>query len=354
MRKGFRGKNEQGLVSIMVATILMIILSLITVGFARLMQREQRLSLDRTLSTGAFYAAESAVDEAVNKIQNKNYTSNKSTCATDVDFSGQVDSALGASYTCLLIDQSPDTLEYTQGAIKIDQSKVIPFSSETGVKIGQISIGWEASSAPSGTTFEDCSIAPTKLPAFSSWTNPTGMLRIDVIPADLASMTRQSLIDNTVSLYLYPCNSGGVSVSQIDFASNLPDGTKGQIIPVSCATSNTPRDCLLILDKPVGNAKYYIRARSVYKPSDMTIRIYDTTTPTANQLAIKDAQVLIDATGKVNDVLRRIQVRVPVHKTYQVPEYVIETTDSICKQIQIAPPDSVFGVGPDAGQTCPY
>jgi hypothetical protein len=68
----------------------------------------------------------------------------------------------------------------------------------------------------------------------------------------------------------------------------------------------------------------------------MTVRIYDNTAA-SNQLSIKGAQVQIDATGKVNDVLRRIQVRVPVTKSYAIPEFVIQTTDSICKQLEVSP-----------------
>jgi hypothetical protein len=58
-------RREGGFVSIIVCMIIMTILSLITIGFAQIMAREQRQALDRQLSSQAFYAAESGVNDAL-------------------------------------------------------------------------------------------------------------------------------------------------------------------------------------------------------------------------------------------------------------------------------------------------
>ncbi len=55
-------QNESGLAAIAVTMIIMGIVTLIVVGFATLMRREQRQALDQQLSTQAFYAAESGVN----------------------------------------------------------------------------------------------------------------------------------------------------------------------------------------------------------------------------------------------------------------------------------------------------
>lgn len=352
-------KNEEGLVAIVVATIIMIILSLITMGFARLMQGEQKQALDRSLSTQAFYAAESAVNDVVRRIQDENpvtrYTSDKTDCRPDATFNGSVNSANAASYSCLLIDQAPDTLEYTQGSIGITTSKVIPLHADTNVQIGSIKVAWEQSAGVTPTFSNSCpTTEPVAFPAFGSWAWTTGMMRLDLIPAD--TLDRDSLINNTLSLFLYPCTGAG-SVTSILYSAHSPTNAKGRVVPVRCASGAVPRDCELTIELDAGagakNRLYYLRAKSIYRASDMTIRIYDTASP-PNQLAIRGAQVQIDSTGKVNDVVRRVQVRVPVNKAYAVPEFVIETTDSICKQIQVAPAPAniVQGVGP--ASTCPY
>lgn len=60
--------NQAGLVSFMVVTIIMIVLTLIVLAFARLVQREQVQTLDRQLNAQAFYAAESGINDAVREL----------------------------------------------------------------------------------------------------------------------------------------------------------------------------------------------------------------------------------------------------------------------------------------------
>jgi Tfp pilus assembly protein PilX len=59
-----REDKQAGMVAIMVTMILMIVISLIVVGFAQISRRNQRQALDRQLSTQAFYAAETGVNDA--------------------------------------------------------------------------------------------------------------------------------------------------------------------------------------------------------------------------------------------------------------------------------------------------
>jgi Tfp pilus assembly protein PilX len=345
-------RGEDGLVAIVVATVIMVILSLITLGFARIMQSEQRQALDRSLSTQAFYAAESAVNDVVRQIQDPNpataFTQDKNTCGTDPSnrFTGEVDTNLSAAYTCLRVDQAPETLEYTQGSIGTDVSKIVPVRADTGVPINRINISWEedSSSVQSGNAaFPACPGNPASLPPFSgagAWDRRIGMIRADIIPAD--TLNRDALVNSTMSLYLYPCAGGGTN--SINYSAHNDTVEKGQIVAVRCVAGGTPRDCDLAINMDISpNRLYYLRLRSIYKASDLTVRVFDAA---SNQLAIRGAQVQIDATGKVNDVLRRIQVRVPVNRAYQVPEFVIQTNDNICKQLQVTPNPTPYTENP--------
>src|ERR1039458_10050844 len=71
--------DQSGFASIVIASVIILVLSLITVGFAQLMQREQRSALDRQLSSQAYYAAESGINDAVSAI-NSGFNVAKSTC----------------------------------------------------------------------------------------------------------------------------------------------------------------------------------------------------------------------------------------------------------------------------------
>ena len=58
-------KDDKGLVSFMITIIMMLVITLIVIGFTQVSNRNRRESLDRQLSTQAFYAAESGVNEAL-------------------------------------------------------------------------------------------------------------------------------------------------------------------------------------------------------------------------------------------------------------------------------------------------
>ena len=58
------GWNEEGFASIVIALILIIVLSLLTIGFAQLARREQQTALSKQLANQAQYAAESGINDA--------------------------------------------------------------------------------------------------------------------------------------------------------------------------------------------------------------------------------------------------------------------------------------------------
>lgn len=117
-------QDEQGFAAIIVAVILLLVLSLITVGFAAQMRKEQRAALDNQLSTQAYYAAESGINDAVQALGSGVITTAKQTCPPDPQLpSNTVNAAENVSYSCLLIDPAPLSLEY--GSIDISQSKVL-------------------------------------------------------------------------------------------------------------------------------------------------------------------------------------------------------------------------------------
>src|ERR1700735_2299515 len=122
-------KNSQaGFAAIVIAIVLIIVLSLITVGFAQLMQNNQKQALNKQLSSQAYYAAESGVNDAENAIaaaaQNGD-TLSKTSCLNGVSaspgtdgtdynglyFNSQVGTSTGASYTCLLINPDPKDVD---------------------------------------------------------------------------------------------------------------------------------------------------------------------------------------------------------------------------------------------------
>ncbi len=341
MNQGRRG--EEGMVAIIVATVVMVIMTLITLGFARMMQREQREALDKSLSTQAFYAAESGINDAVQKLQDQSapYTGTKSSCdvspTNGTPFTnGTIDSALGASYTCLMIDPDPPTLEFSPGRITTNTSTVFPLTSSNGNPITSVKIAWDPYPAITSPTLSTtvCSSPNPAFPSASAWSvNTPGMLRVDLVNVR-PPVSRDSLANGMLSLYLYPANCGPTALTY----GTTPTGTVGY---VRCNSAGTRLCEATITTSAPNSAEFYMRLRSLYRNASVTVSGFNG----ASQLELSKAQTSVDSTGKVNDTIRRVEVRVPTNKDYPLPEFGAQSADSLCKQITVAPPSSVFGVG---------
>ena len=202
-------KNESGLASIVIAVLIIIILSTLVLGFLQIIRREGRKSLDRQLSSQAFYAAESGVNDAAKAISQQNYTGNKITCApltsgppaiTGPD-SNVLSNTNNVKYTCLLIDQKPGSLAYK--GIKTDRSTSFPIVSSDGQPITAITFKWRDTTVPSAAYR-----LPTdnKFTPKSSW-NSVGILRVDIVPTGVLS--HGSLVSAGRTYYLYPNGASG-------------------------------------------------------------------------------------------------------------------------------------------------
>jgi hypothetical protein len=86
--------------------------------------------------------------------------------------------------------------------------------------------------------------------------------------------------------------------------------------------------------------------RSIYKNLAVTIKAFGFD---GTQLDIKNAQTLVDSTGKAQDILKRLQVRIPTHNDYDHSDYGLETMGNLCKQLQLIP----SGVGPSINECTP-
>ena len=349
MRKMTPKTDENGLVAIIIATVIMVIMSLVTLGFARVMQREQRQALDKSLSTQAFYAAESGINDAIAAVHATPTLADKTTCdATVAPFNGTIDTANNANYSCLLISQKVQTLEYTQKSIKTSDSTIVPIKGANDEDISKLTVSWGDDSIAS-PGFKTCTTLnlPPRGNLASQWgkTSP-GILKLDVVPVgNNGAASRAGLISNAMTVYLYP--GDGCGTSSIDYASYI--GTNaGQLVAVSCTAGAKPHSCTVDITG-LGGKYYYLRMRSIYDASDLSISMFSATA----QLFIKGAQVKIDSTGKVADIIRRVQVRAPVNQAYEIPDDALETGGSVCKLLSVVPAVGGNPASATAAAACP-
>lgn len=320
--------SQSGMVSMMVTMILMIVLSLVVLGFAQISRRNQRESLDRQLSTQAFYAAETGINDTRNIIKtavdNGNTVQSKTSCSdTGGGFynslNATIDSASKTGYTCVLVDPAPTTLDYADVS---DRSIVTPLASQTG-QLSSVTFTWKTKSG-SGTPANTCpTVAKGVFSSTASWTCGYGVLRFDLVPTGGSSNNLSSLQASQMTTFAIPLKQGSVGSTSIGYGANTAN--TNNLVGVPCDNTS----CKLTITG-LGTDSYYLRISSLYQGS--SLRITGTTTSGVAKFA--NAQVMIDATGKAQDTLRRIQVHVPINSSSQnqLPDYVMQSTDSICKR----------------------
>jgi Tfp pilus assembly protein PilX len=339
--------NEQGFVSIIVSIVVISILSLITISFAYLMRREARQSLDRQLSSQAFYAAESGINAAINTLKaNPGYSAND--CAsTGRDLGNEL------SYTCVLVDNTPDSLEYSP--VSTETSTVIRLDAPNATAIN---ISWQPSEGKQNFV-EDIPQSPVaehNLPVaysnspYATQVKESGLIRLSLIPVSSTGISRQGLIDQTQTMFLFPNKNATADRKGAYAYSNNPN-TQGGFVNSECNPNNRPYNCnIQITNLPAGINTYYLRIKSVYTPARVQVSANN---PDGGRISFGGVQAVIDSTGKANDVLRRVQVRVPLSTDYVYPEFGLETTDTLCKKLSIYEPTPGSAVFMDRDE-CDY
>lgn len=338
--------NQDGLVSFIVVIVLMFVLTIIVVSFSKLVNREQAQTLDRQLATQAFYAAESGVNDAVAKLSSATpptgYNDDCTGSGSFIDKSGlnsggdPVVLDNGISYSCLLVDDTPNELVY--GNISTGSSTVIPLNAN-GPQIDSIEISWQnADKTKTSINLFGCT---DKFPESAPADCEIGVLRAELLKWD-ASQTRENLMDNQGVVFASPKNGG--APTELFFSSIIG----GEKIQAPCTGS--PKKCTLKI-KDFSSTQGYLRLRSIYFDSSVTIRAFDNG---GDQLEFTGAQVEIDATGRASGVVRRIKVTrsiKSVNSGNPLPEFALQTKKTQCKRFTWMPGDVTLQ-SPASGDDC--
>lgn len=333
-------ENQNGMAALVIAVIICMILLTIVIGFSKLVRREQRRSLDRQLSSQAFYAAETGINDA-KKAVNDGYTGTKTRCtpfaadpsipASITGNSNRLTPDGSVSYSCLLINPNPDLLKFDN--IKTGASTIFPLQPSNGASIGSVTFAWQ-------DTDENVSLfkgPPNRATDFvpeTAWDNSTtGMLRLDLIPVASGNITRTALVANARTYFLYPTGSAGAGTTTISYAA-----PSGEIVSATCNTNNRPGYCSVTFNGLGAFTQVYARVSAIYRPSVLSVTMTDSA---PNPVGFRGAQIIVDSTGKANDVLRRIQARVSPTGDLLRPEWVLRSIDTLCKKfsVHVSPDD---------------
>lgn len=323
-----RIKNDQrGMVAIVTTMILMIVISLIVLGFSQVARRNQRQAVDAQLASQAFYAAESGINLAKAELKaDVTYTKSPG-CGPDARITSYgVDTSGSAAITCLLVTPVNNLVFDNIGAT----SKASLIQPQSGT-VNTIFINWESTA--------DGNVAGcTMFPAISqsaSWTASCNqpLLRIDLVPLP-SSLSLTNLRTDQYTAFLYPDTSSSATHSTVWGASTGATG-RGTIVRTKCddtITSDKVRKCMTqITNLPGGSNRFGIRMMSLYGTSRVEIHVRDGSGVQPNLVG---AQTLVDSTAKASDVLKRVQARVSTLPDTFITDFAI-MSDDLCKRYLI-------------------
>ncbi|HSH55663.1 MAG TPA: VWA domain-containing protein [Candidatus Limnocylindrales bacterium] len=348
-----RRQSEQGVVSIMVTMVLMVVITLIVLGFAQLSRREQVQTLDRQLSQQAFFAAESGINDArytiFKALQAGKEVQEKDDCETKPQppdnnptpgnpypADPRIDAANNVEYTCLLVTTKLPDIQ--QSLASEGKSVTIPIKPAGGL-VNRIHINWRATERPASTT--GCSTTAT-IPTTGSfpknaaggWNCPFGVLRVDIVPTGPGVIKRDVLLANQKAFFLYPTRV--THTQTVDYA-----GPRGAVRAMACTIDGCDIDMINV----GGSTEYAMRFSSIYKGGTFTVSAKDAA---GAPLRLQGAQARIDATGKAQNVLRRMQVRVSLLADGGVTsEQAIQSGSSLCKRFSVIPESKSFSIPGD-------
>lgn len=365
-------QNQSGMISFLVVMIMMVVITLIVLGFSQVTRSNQREALDRELSAQAYYAAESGVNATESAIQTDlqhgTPLNPKTSCANDYD--GNPLPLLNTSgtikYTCVLVNPTPQSLTQTNVA----QGDSVVFPIHTTSTLSSLSFSWSASdSSQTGciTTPSSCaSQSESYYPTAASWQYPFALLRVDLLQVP-TTVDGLSLEQATDTLYLSPY--GHYNGDVYDSAGNDLSASAGFSLPFGgtgtafygagceeggtsgdCVTSGNPHcttgECVVkvaLPTIPVGtNYVYYVRITPLYQDASSITVSGELPGSPPTQATFQDAQAVIDVTGQDQDELQRVQAHMDIAgTTNDIPSYALSSTGDVCKTFSIAPGDSV-------------
>lgn len=392
-------KQQQGAVSIFVVLFATMLFVAISVGFTVFMLRDQERASDSDLSRSALDSAYAGVEDAkrvlvkyndcverndssrnCNEIKDKIHNGRCDTVSGILGTGGEQlvrsrdnDEQLQQAYTCVVVD--PDTEDVVKNIKNEGDIKIVPLR---GVRdFETVEVSWFKLARDTAVDFRQYrkkadlrssanNNVDAQLPSSEAWQKKWGsVLRVQSISYAPGAVQLRGLDNDARTAFLYPDARTSPSDEVIDMMSvdkhrafpvddtdqSDVDGQYNRPLlakRVQCdENTNAPYACRALLRVPAGKVNYLTLA-GIYGKSDgidVRIRLLDAA---GNPVLFNNVQPRIDATGRANNVFRRVEARVettPSEDAIPLPRATIATRGDLCKKYIISDNDSDFEDG---------
>jgi Tfp pilus assembly protein PilX len=277
--------NQKGMSSILFAMVFIIILSLLSIGFATLVRRDQRESLDKTLSYQAQYAAESAINRKVEEIKQGTAATDEPNCQTISYSSTDPNTSASAEVTC--ITWKSEVEEVVVDSVSSDAYSALVKAD--GPSDNAIEIIWNNKEGDPNNVYPSTS----SLPTVNSGNKP--IIRVAYGPQNDISLTQV--------VYLVPSSGGG---------SYFVGPSDGEVLSTGCSGADECRVRLQVAAAGIFNSVgYYVSISSIGNNATVKLK---TCSGNGSCGKIVGVQAEIDATAIAQDVIKRVRARVALQE----------------------------------------
>jgi len=346
-------KKQSAAVSLFVVIFATLLITIVTVSFARIMIKGQQQATTIDLSQSAYDSALAGVEDAKrallryqsicdsggdcslakDKIESKTCNEAINTLK-DVEYSNeevkiQTDSSnlLDQAYTCVKINLN--TIDYL-GSLAKDESDFIPLKGVSD--FDRIKIEW-FNLEDAGSTGIVGLISPVgTIPLPATWSAKPPILKTQMI--QFGDNFRLDDFDNdegsTDSLFLYPSRTGASNVSFVSDKHQTPSNSPLRIdCDSDISSGGYSCSATIMVNSSMDNK--FLRLSSIYNKTNYRITLLNG----SNIVEFNSVQPEVDSTGRTNDMFRRVKSRVELNTNFPYPEATIDVTGNLCKDFII-------------------
>lgn len=366
-------RQEHGAVSLFIVIFTTLLTTIITMSFIRIILSDQRQATASDLSQSAYDSAQAGVEDAKRALlyYQSECAKSKSKCADALtlinstvcnaalahvigDVSGQevliqksdTDSALQQAYTCVKI--ALQTNDYI-GTLNQDDNKLIPLVG-TG-SFDEIHLEWFSSKDLQGqgtkADIPTFSVQSPPLLSQSDWTSTTKPNRPPVMRTQLMQFSSKGFVlsdfdgkesaageSNANTLFLYPSTIVDMQKSFTDNARKITTSPTQVHCEANLGSGGYACSVSIKLPEPIngGDRTAYLRLSALYKKTNYRLTLFKS----GASIKFDGVQPQIDATGRANDLFRRVQSRVELTTSaFPYPDAAVDITGNFCKDFLI-------------------
>lgn len=362
-------RKQAGITSLFVVIFSTILLSIITLSFAYMMNREVQRSSDDELSQSAYDSAMAGVEDAKRVIMLARSGNQAARDAIELGECNTVAEAgvagspgdtetiiqstttgvgaeLNQAYTCVTIDLDSD--DYVSSIDQPMRSAFVPLTATD--EFDRVRVEWHATTADG--IENSCSDSSPELhlcqaAAWGDQATVPALLRAQLItPGDNISYSTLDSSSGGTTAFLYPKSLGGslgveIAMNGYQRYVNAVGGSGGsanRLEMVECEDDLSyiggyRCQATLVLSDPIsaGSELSLLRLTPVYNATSFRVSLLDG----SNQVQFAGVQPVVDSTGRANDLFRRVEARLSLASDAEYPEYAIDVDGDICKDFYV-------------------